>query len=201
MCGLFGYIGTSPDNSIMRQVVLEASRRGVHSWGIFTMSKDGKTGKEIRQGIPDAKTLEAIDFSGYTHVVGHCRLATSGSYKIDDGQPLENEDQSRVIAHNGTVREYCDIVQELNYKMLTQNDSESILAILQRGSMGDVISMLGDRHYALIYFDVLGKMMHVARVYHPLYLYSSDTGIYICSRKVTDEFIPVPERKVITGRL
>ena len=172
MCGIFGFIGSKPDLSLLKEIGELASTRGVHGWGVAS---------ESRFEFGDGKLEQKIDildsFKDESWLIGHCRLATFGNY---DGvvQPLRSK--RHTFAHNGNVYNYPYLANYIHYTMKTDCDSEIIGALLDVGYSLRKVSQLLNQPYAIL--TTTKKGMSAIRKRLPLFVSEREEGTYFCSR-------------------
>ena len=195
MCGLFGYAGLyEADRASLKHLAELAATRGPHSHGWDWIDQNG--GWEGYRGPgPATESLFSLENLTTKTIVGHSRLATTGTYaggspKLDDTMPFRAGEVS--IVHNGNVREYVRIAREWKVDLDTGCDSEIIAHILDRHrAMADdlyeaiarTIQAVDDgRPFALIAITSDGEIAGAHREL-PLYVANADEGTYFCSRR------------------
>lgn len=179
MCGLFGC--TQPtDAALVLQAALAAARRGPHAWGVVVLRRDGThvwrryacgdVVASIREHLPPL----LVDFAA---VLGHCRLATSGTYSdAAEAQPLQAG--TLWIAHNGTTSpERLRQAIADGVHPATANDSEVIgLLAARRVARGESLAAAmrhaaehcaPNKPYALAAMTTTGDVTLLRRA-HPL---------------------------------
>lgn len=175
MCGLFGFVGEELDTNVVQQIAQEAGRRGPHAYGFAW--EEGVI-RDVGCMSDHLDRLSAIDGGWF---IGHARLATYGTYLIPEyNQPLIAE--KTVVAHNGNIYDYQNIIEELEWTPKTQIDTEAILAMLLRyRDWPYILGRQADRspQAALIRHK---DSMYTVRYGHPLYALEIGQGTYFCSR-------------------
>jgi glutamine phosphoribosylpyrophosphate amidotransferase len=169
MGGLFGFVGTQVDVSLLGQAALLASRRGPHAFG-FAWRVNGAFQARRFPG-PAERNLSALkEVAG--PVIGQCRLATDGTGRVmNNHQPLVGGDAA--LVHNGNVDNAPSIFKTLDYHPMTQSDSEAILAGLLRtqGALRErlrrSLATVPPNPLAVIVLSEQG--LTVVRRWHPLY--------------------------------
>ena len=182
MCGLFGYIGDSPDMVIIKEIGLGAAERGFHGHGFACIKNNQISSHKATTDL--SKDIDTLDLAeGSKVIIGNCRLATSGERSMSDAQPIVNNETA--VVHNGNVYNYRDLYKYLDYTPITGSDSEAILAIMsKRGALA--LSSFIDTPYAIMVLRK--KSLLVASRNLPLYYFKDDSGTYFCSKKVNKEF-------------
>jgi glucosamine 6-phosphate synthetase-like amidotransferase/phosphosugar isomerase protein len=160
MCGLFGYVGSEPpDLEILSECVALAATRGPHSHGMAWVGADGRIDALRGDGPAPPEVVDAL--SGDARViVGHSRLATTGTYaggapKIEDTMPFVGRAATQpkhlchsdgitteapqpryarevAVVHNGNVRRYRDLASRYGVPLTTGCDSEIIAHLCAR---------------------------------------------------------------------
>lgn len=188
MCGLFGYVGSAPPYiPLLHLIASEAGKRGPYAYGLLWI-QDGeiklhKTVGSIRHQLSSLYSAEASHL-----IMGHARLATSGSFrKLENNHPIGRD--GIYVAHNGIVRTAYDSTQQQ-----TDTDSEIIASQITslEGELTDrvstVIAQLELAPFALAVTD--GQQVILARDGQPLYVLEYEKGLYYCSR-------PFPEANLL----
>ena len=173
MCGLFGYIGSGADGQIISKAAYLASTRGPHGWGVF-WSRHG--GNRVLKRIGSMVDLSA-KLEGAEVVVGHCRLATFGSYSDQDQlQPFVLGEV--VTAINGNIYNY----KETGYPVRFGNDAEVLPYLVRDYGAGNFKQAADIRNYAMLAYD--GKKLWAKNNRLPLLRLEHSTGVYYCSREI-----------------
>jgi glutamine phosphoribosylpyrophosphate amidotransferase len=138
MCGIFAINGTY-GRELAEKLAALAATRGPHSHGWAYLGPDWELPVGYRAlGPLDAKAIKEHLPDGSTAILGHARLATSGSASVtrqDDVQPIRGHGgRGFWLAHNGVVNH--SVVADFAPAMRTTNDSEAI-AILMGGCLDD----------------------------------------------------------------
>jgi asparagine synthase (glutamine-hydrolysing) len=159
MCGFVALFDLNQDHNLLRQTVLDQS-------------------KKIRHRGPDWSGV----FSSEQAIISHERLAivdpTSG------GQPLYNDNKTLVLAVNGEIYNHQSIrKQSPSYNFLTQSDCEVILSLYQEKGVSFLDDLNGIFAFAL--YDVVNNCYLIARDHMgiiPLYMGWDDKGqFYVAS--------------------
>lgn len=143
MCGLFGFVANrnsdkGPDLGVLREIALVTQTRGAHAFGFAWVDRWGVLKMFKQEGpIGDHLSLLAM-VRGCRLLIGHCRYATVGSPTV-----LSNNHPHPVnggwFVHNGTLRDYPQLVREYGLWPMTECDSEvlGLLAEQNGGSDAD----------------------------------------------------------------
>lgn len=191
MCGIFGFIGSTPNTLLLQRIARLAGTRGCHSHGIAWI---GNGNILTRKGL--GKIDENTIFNGISTnaLIGHCRLSTSGAGTIRNAQPILAN--GAAIAHNGNIPRYKEIAASQGITMQTDNDSEVFLHLICRGGlMRDFSTINGGSPYACL---LLTKNIFVADCNKmPLYVLLRKEGYYFCSRSF-DEAKPMTTKMILS---
>jgi glucosamine 6-phosphate synthetase-like amidotransferase/phosphosugar isomerase protein len=144
---------------------------------------------------PITDRLDDVESLNTRCIVGHSRLATTGTYaggepKIGDTMPFQVGEVA--VVHNGNVRDYVRIAREWGIELDSGCDSEVIAHILDRHrsvasdlheALEATIQAVDDgRPFALIAITADGEIAGAHREL-PLYVANADEGTYFCSRR------------------
>lgn len=128
MCGIFGYIGVSPDAPDKVFAGLkDIEYRGYDSWGIaFPKNGSFKTIKEIGF-LPKSLSLPSSNLA-----LGHTRWATHGGVTVKNAHPHSSCDNKLVLVHNGIVENFLELKKGLkNHKFKSETDTEVIVHLIE----------------------------------------------------------------------
>jgi asparagine synthetase B (glutamine-hydrolysing) len=195
MCGLFGFFGSTPDSSpdfdTFLRVALAAGQRGPESFGVYARFPD-LSQKTVRHALPLSENLALLDeFAGASLLVGHARLATSGS-ATNAVQPLVISGGSTrvVLAHNGNIINDRALADEFDLNPQTSCDSEVLALLIARGLVHSLVhSPLPALRYALDLIEPAPLALlacadghvFIARSRLPLFQLVRPEGVYFCS--------------------
>lgn len=131
MCGIVGYIGTSPVATARVLSGLEALEyRGYDSAGIATIvGRSPLLIKQPGQVSNLAKELHEHVKTDTTLAVGHTRWATHGEPTEQNAHPHSNADQTIFVVHNGIIENHTELRDFLvakGYTFTSQTDTEVI---------------------------------------------------------------------------
>lgn len=137
MCGIVGYVGPRPSQSILLAGLSRLEYRGYDSAGIAVIDDQGDLGMRKKAGklavLRD--DLESHPLPAGTTGIGHTRWATHGGPTDANAHPhLADEDKLAVI-HNGIVENYAPLKEELleeGHVFLSETDTEVAAALLAR---------------------------------------------------------------------
>jgi predicted glutamine amidotransferase len=174
MCGLFGFVaaGSSADPHLLEQLGHLAARRGPHAWGMAWIDRPGGgierhaeitryRGGPIVRGVIDA-----------TAVIGHCRMATSGSWeRRENVQPLRYG--AGAVAHNGVVRDLGP------YLGLVDVDSEALIRAADAEGLDRALELATEGNHAILF--LFPERVVAFRRGLPLHVRSDSKGVYFCS--------------------
>ncbi len=132
MCGIFGFVSSSPKNSstlIDGLKILEY--RGYDSWGIALKNEKSKLLIEKHIGkIEGAKTTLPQTTLG----IGHTRWATHGGVTTKNAHPHYDCRKRLAIAHNGIVENHTQLKRRLEktgHTFLSETDTEVIIHLIE----------------------------------------------------------------------
>lgn len=184
MCGIFGFVGSKTDISIIELIGVEAAKRGPQAWGVaWPQENEMHVYKQEKKF--DAKEMQKLKKiltdNAVSAMVGNCRLSTSGTFENENNnQPMVLSNIT--ISHNGNVHEYQHIAEEYNVKLNTECDSEIICHMVNVVGIENTISQLSNTGpIALLILQ--GNKMTAFRKGQPLYVLERDGCFYFCSRK------------------
>lgn len=205
MCGLYGFVATGtrgPDPLVLSAAAQRAQTRGPHASGYSVWPAAAPPFDFRTPGAVNLKQLTDLARDARI-VVGHARLATSGSSE-SWRDPTQNQPlvvAGLALAHNGNVPDYREIDERLDVSgRLTNVDSETILLVVAQYQARDPESPLGEHvvaalrelrpvsPLALIVSD--GRELVAARrgtdrlEAHPLHLLQRPEGVYLCSLSI-----------------
>lgn len=190
MCGVFGSCGTAADVDLLQEIALLAGTRGPHAHEIFwTDSRGSHIRKEIGRIRPEIlkNVMPAL-------LIGHCRLSTSGSYRMEqNNQPIICGDIA--VSHNGNIPDYLEIAREKGITLSTCCDSEILCHLAGRYGVQNAITATKGAPTALLLLQ--NNKMTVFRRRLPLYALHTDGGYYFCSRSFRDA-AQIPENEELT---
>lgn len=178
MCGIFGAIGNSIDELLLQEIAREALKRGPQAYGI-AWYEDGNICRQINtKPISPKKAFKGIKTNV---IIGNCRLSTSGTFTdVSNNQPIIIEDTT--ISHNGNIRSYLQIADEIEADLFSSCDSEIICHLINQFGVHEAIDRLStEMPMALLILH--NNKITAFRKGQPLYVRSVDGCHYLCSRE------------------
>jgi glutamine phosphoribosylpyrophosphate amidotransferase len=219
MCGLFGYIGTSPEWPLLKQAAYEAGRRGPNAWGVAWLDEQkkrlhfGTQRGDLHDNEPvpiwldgiqvykqPGKLAEDVDrlptlVGKPSALIGQSRLATSGTYRTNDNNPPFVV-RGIALAHNGNVYNARELTAQHHLEPETACDSEVLAQLIAvgRGSLLDRVTWAVEQVDARSPLSVLamdGTGIVAVRRGQPLYGLLQLRDAYLCSRPFANsELLP-----------
>ncbi len=145
MCGIAGYIGAKPADSVLIVALERLKYRGYDSAGMAVLS-DGEV--HIRKAAGKLKqlsdTLSAKPVSGACGIA-HTRWATHGEPNEVNAHPHASNDGRIAVVHNGIVENHEALRKKLKEQgaiFLSQTDTEVIPHLIAQHYRGDPIAAL-----------------------------------------------------------
>ena len=190
MCGIFGAIGRDMDFKTLWEITEKAGRRGPHANGIAWLKGSNILSRKLPGSVMPDKLLAGIT----TPFIGNCRLSTSGTHRNEkNNQPIILP--TMAVSHNGNIKDYLQIAEELGKKLDTGCDSEIIGHLISRFGIEKALRKL--QHARPMAFLVLQKNKITAfRFGQPLYHAEVNGCHYFCSRFFNRSDL-LPEGKAI----
>jgi glucosamine 6-phosphate synthetase-like amidotransferase/phosphosugar isomerase protein len=138
MCGVFGFVsrdGGKLNLGTLARVARVTERRGPHAFGFAWIDGRGRLKCYKQTGrITDQLGLLAMAADARM-LVGHCRFATQGD-PADNINNHPHPADGGWIVHNGTIRNYAELVQAFNLFPVSACDSEVLGLLVERGEGG-----------------------------------------------------------------
>ncbi len=132
MCGIVGYIGTRPAQSILLSGLKRLEYRGYDSAGIATMSDRGKVTLLRSKGkVAELSTKVAQHQTDDVMGIGHTRWATHGEPSKRNAHP--HHVGSIYLVHNGIIENYLELkemLQKHDYDFKSDTDTEVLAALV-----------------------------------------------------------------------
>lgn len=137
MCGIVGYVGPRPSQSILLAGLSRLEYRGYDSAGIAVIDDGGDLGMRKKAGklavLRD--DLESHPLPAGTTGIGHTRWATHGGPTDANAHPHLADDDKLAVIHNGIVENYAPLKEELleeGHTFLSETDTEVAAVLLAR---------------------------------------------------------------------
>lgn len=132
MCGIVGYIGTRPAQSILLSGLKRLEYRGYDSAGIATMSDRGKVTLLRSKGkVAELSTKVTQHQTDDVMGIGHTRWATHGEPSKRNAHP--HHVGSIYLVHNGIIENYLELkemLQKHDYDFKSDTDTEVLAALV-----------------------------------------------------------------------
>ena len=174
MCGIFGFAKTSGrqnDNQldILRRITTEltdeSSIRGTDSTGFSIIDEDNRytyktlTDSSTLVDTPDWSNILSRINRDTTIFMGHVRLATTGSVKVENAHPFNIGNVTGV--HNGIIHNYNQVSRTLG-KEIPDVDSQVLFQALNRRQMDRAFEDI-DGDFAITWVKDSNSTVHLAR--------------------------------------
>ncbi|WP_347344999.1 glutamine--fructose-6-phosphate transaminase (isomerizing) [Microbacterium sp.] len=147
MCGIVGYVGPRPSQSILLSGLSRLEYRGYDSAGIAVIDADGALGMRKRAGklavLRDDLAAHAL--ADGTTGIGHTRWATHGGPTDANAHPHLADDDRLAVIHNGIIENFAELKAELlaeGYAFRSETDTEVAAVLLGREyrASGDLVA-------------------------------------------------------------
>ncbi|MEB2837320.1 MAG: glutamine--fructose-6-phosphate transaminase (isomerizing) [Desulfurococcales archaeon] len=183
MCGIIGV--TARDGNVVPLVLEGLERleyRGYDSVGVAVNAGGRILVRKASGKLADVRRRLALDSLVGSTAIGHTRWATHGAPNDVNAHPHEDCDGSIALVHNGVIRNYASLREELasrGHRLRSETDTELIAHLIEEGvkaglpvieALAGAISRL-DGSYALAIL-VAGEpgRIYFARMRSPLIL-------------------------------
>ena len=138
MCGIVGYIGDKPAQTVLVRALKKLEYRGYDSAGIAVLDK----GISIHKDTGRVETLErsAPTLSGAIGI-GHTRWATHGEPSMVNAHPHADCTGRLAVVHNGVINNCQQLREELTregHGFLSETDTEVISHLIEKYYEGDL---------------------------------------------------------------
>ena len=188
MCGIFGFVTTTPKSA---SVILEGLKileyRGYDSWGIAI--KNGnvlQTEKNVGKIGTATTTLPNTSLG-----IGHTRWATHGGVTVANAHPHIDCTKKLALVHNGIFENYEDVKKTLlkkGHTFTSQTDTEVIVHLIEEElktsgfatAVRDSFKQLKGLN-AIVVVNAVSKEMIAAKNGSPLIIGKEKDSIYISS--------------------
>ncbi|MRH29140.1 glutamine--fructose-6-phosphate transaminase (isomerizing) [Microbacterium sp. SYP-A9085] len=146
MCGIVGYVGPRPSESILLSGLARLEYRGYDSAGIAVIDADGTLGMRKRAGKLGVlrDDLARTPLPDGTTGIGHTRWATHGGPTDQNAHPHLADDGRLAVIHNGIIENFAALKAELlasGATFLSETDTEVAAVLLAheyRANGGDL---------------------------------------------------------------
>jgi asparagine synthetase B (glutamine-hydrolysing) len=187
MCGIFGFVGISPDAALLQEMAKAAGRRGPHGCGVASWKATNDVPLiDRRFGRLDANLSILDAFQNAVYGIGHARLATSGSTNDLAGyHPLVSGRDA--LVHNGNYYNHERLGQEHGLVPKSATDSEVLL--LLSGLYGPARALaLADPPSPFAVLGVIGGQFHAGRRDLPLFMHGNRSVLYFSSVEIGEHW-------------
>lgn len=138
MCGIVGYIGNKPAQTVLVRALKKLEYRGYDSAGIAVLDNGISIHKDT--GRVEALERSAPTFSGVTGI-GHTRWATHGEPSMINAHPHADCTGKLAVVHNGVINNCQQLREELTregHEFLSETDTEVISHLIEKYYEGDL---------------------------------------------------------------
>jgi asparagine synthase (glutamine-hydrolysing) len=136
MCGIFAYIGTSIDCSIIQNAYLKTANRG-----------------------PDNHEIKSISNN---LIFGFHRLAIN-DISFKGMQPLHHPHKPYWIICNGEIYNSKQLIKDNNFKLYSNSDCEVIIHLYEKYGINKLLTMIDSEAFAFCLYDGITNELFVAR--------------------------------------
>lgn len=193
MCGIFGAVGNSINHLLLQEIAGEALKRGPQAYGIAWMENENICIQMYASAINPKKAFNHIK-DNCQAIIGNCRLATSGTFTdLSNNQPIVLG--RTVLSHNGNVRSYLQIADEIGAELKSNCDSEIICHLINKFGVEESVNRLS-AEVPMALLILQNNKITAFRKGQPLYVRSVDGCHYLCSREFTGS-VKVEEGKIV----
>lgn len=146
MCGIVGYIGSSPAVPILIEGLTKLEYRGYDSAGIAVFHEGAIAVRKYSGRLSNLEDhISSEDLSG-TIGLGHTRWATHGAPSDRNAHPHTNKSGSIAIIHNGIIENYMKLkewLRDAGYDTFrSETDTEVIAHMIDYYYEGDLMDAL-----------------------------------------------------------
>ncbi|WP_003544109.1 glutamine--fructose-6-phosphate transaminase (isomerizing) [Desulfotomaculum nigrificans] len=142
MCGVVGYVGSSPATPIILDGLKKLEYRGYDSSGVAVLDKDGlKVEKKMGRLAELEKVLAGRELDA-TVGIGHTRWATHGRPSDVNAHPHTSNDGKIAVVHNGIIENYLQLREWLTSRghvFKSETDTEVIPHLIEHFYKGDLV--------------------------------------------------------------
>lgn len=133
MCGIVGYIGGNPAESILIEGLKKLEYRGYDSAGIAIHSEEEINIMKAKGRLMNLEEKLGDDGLKGTIGIGHTRWATHGAPSDENSHPHASTKEDIVIVHNGIIENYLALRAELvakGYEFVSETDTEVVVHLI-----------------------------------------------------------------------
>ncbi|MFZ6036381.1 MAG: glutamine--fructose-6-phosphate transaminase (isomerizing) [Patescibacteria group bacterium] len=134
MCGIVGYIGTKPAQSILLDGLKRLEYRGYDSAGIATVGDTLEIRKATGKIAELERLLEGTSFSSSVGIA-HTRWATHGIPSDVNAHPHIGQDGIVALVHNGIIENYRALrllLKQQGHTFRSETDTEVIAHLIEK---------------------------------------------------------------------
>jgi glucosamine--fructose-6-phosphate aminotransferase (isomerizing) len=138
MCGIVGYVGNRPAQTVILKALKKLEYRGYDSSGIAILGNTVQVYK-------DTGRVEVLEKSAPTVPgvigLGHTRWATHGEPSKANAHPHIDCTGKFAVVHNGVITNYQQLKEELireGHEFLSETDTEVIAHLIEKFYQGDL---------------------------------------------------------------
>ena len=196
MCGIVGYVGTSPACPILLDGLEKLEYRGYDSAGVALLNeKDGRTRIEVLKVKGRLQSLREMTDNGRAVKgvcgIGHTRWATHGEPSVANAHPHLSRDRRICVVHNGIIENYQELRESLErkgYAFMSQTDTEVAAQLLDYYYHGDPLEAIlrtigrlrGSFALGMLFEDHPGRV-YAVRKDSPMIIGRGEGGNYLAS--------------------
>jgi glucosamine--fructose-6-phosphate aminotransferase (isomerizing) len=127
MCGIIGYIGKRPAQSVILEGLRRLEYRGYDSAGLCIINKGNFELRKKSGRINDLAALLAKQPAKGDAGIGHTRWATHGAPTDENAHPHLDQSGKIALVHNGVIENHQQLKEKLlakGHKFTSQTDTE-----------------------------------------------------------------------------
>ena len=127
MCGIIGYIGKRPAQSVILEGLRRLEYRGYDSAGLCILNKGGFELRKKSGRINDLAAVLAKQPAKGDAGIGHTRWATHGAPTDENAHPHLDQSGKIALVHNGVIENHQQLKEKLlakGHKFVSQTDTE-----------------------------------------------------------------------------
>ncbi len=142
MCGIVGYVGTTPAKDILMEGLAKLEYRGYDSAGIALT--DGTDDLQVIHRVGKvaelASVVDSMDLPSCCGIA-HTRWATHGRPSEENAHPHRDCSGRIAVVHNGIIENYAELRDELKsqgHVFASETDTETVAHLLEQYYEGDL---------------------------------------------------------------